>query len=606
MRDCSLHALSAGLPAGVATTGSSSSQWDDAGLCRHLSTFAKACQTSKVRSQLLDPKPGGTVCLPGGAVWLGLTDVTTAELFVRPCYIELLEARAQYLKTRGFEDKPGTTIFTGTPGIGKSHLGGLVVGQALVQSRAVLLEVVPSDKDVHKPRHWYLITPAGDVERTADSMVGQKHLDDAAQAGQNLLYVVDGGVPTLDGTLWNGEAYVFSSPKQHLDHAQVKGFRVLVFYVPLFSLAELLSCKSRLTLYQDMSDDNLRAWFATAGGVACVCLKRAHTEGLDRGKWLNVNEKLNELKTKDMVDALRLIGTSGFPPGSDAIFHWDVSPTEDLPANAGSPIDPAVRQFTRRSLRFASPESTAVGYWLEILAFARLRMGGKLQAALLPAVATMPRRDFILNLPAASLCKFWASPAEAATCVTKDLTVLGLPWSKSEPAIDAMSSPCLYWQVTKAGRHGIVRDAIAKMNTATGSVAGGRKQQLMALANRIDRQPGQTWKLTKPVLCFVVPLLRFDEDYKSTQRYTAPSRGGNTVSQKDLVHQVVLRLPVHEILEDASDPAARQQFERAMEDLYRQDAESGGAGELATDVQALHIRDRYAVQTRSKRQRKEQ
>ena len=58
------------------------------------------------------------------------------------------------------------------------------------------------------------------------------------------------GVAALDGTLWSGEAYVFSSPKQHLDHAQVKGFRVLVFYVPLFSLAELLSCKSRLTQYQ--------------------------------------------------------------------------------------------------------------------------------------------------------------------------------------------------------------------------------------------------------------------------------------------------------------------------------------------------------------------
>ena len=116
--------------------------------------------------------------------------------------------------------------------------------------------------------------------------------------------------------------------------------------------------------------------------------------------------------------------------------------------------------------------------------------------------------------------------------------------------------------------------------------------------------------------------------------------------QKDLVHQVVLRLPVHEILENASDPAARQQFESAMEDLYRQDAESGtvglvesaacccmatlrqshlpgsivvffarftvlvlkagGAGEVATAVQAMHISNTSSVETNSKRQRKEQ
>ena len=44
---------------------------------------------------------------------------------------------------------------------------------------------------------------------------------------------------------------------------------------------------------------------------------------------------------------------------------------------------------------------------------------------------------------------------------------------------------CHSVQVTKAGRHGIVRDAIAKMKTATDSVAGGRKQQLMALVNHI-------------------------------------------------------------------------------------------------------------------------
>ena len=99
---------------------------------------------------------------------------------------------------------------------------------------------------------------------------------------------------------------------------------------------------------------------------------------------------------------MRRIATSGFAPGSDAVFHWHVGAGE-LPENPLSPLDPALRQYTRRSLRFASAEITAmamvqlhinklmeialiclesdkstygtsVGHWLEILAFAQLRV----------------------------------------------------------------------------------------------------------------------------------------------------------------------------------------------------------------------------------------
>ncbi|KAK9803039.1 hypothetical protein WJX72_012384 [[Myrmecia] bisecta] len=147
------------------------------------------------------------------------------------------------------------------------------------------------------------------------------------------LYVVDGGVPSLDENLWYGEAYVFSSPKQNLWHQETKGARTLTFYVPLFNFEELQLCKNGLTTYKGMSDEDLKAWFVSAGGVAHTCLKRAHTEGLDREQWLlEINDKLCAFKSQEMLDALRRI----------------------------------------------------VGYWLEILAFAQLRMGGKFQAAFLP------------------------------------------------------------------------------------------------------------------------------------------------------------------------------------------------------------------------------
>ena len=47
-------------------------------------------------------------------------------------------------------------------GIGKSHLGALVVSKALIAGRPVLLEIAPSDKErlSVKPQ-WYWIDPAG-------------------------------------------------------------------------------------------------------------------------------------------------------------------------------------------------------------------------------------------------------------------------------------------------------------------------------------------------------------------------------------------------------------------------------------------------------------
>ena len=53
---------------------------------------------------------------------------------------------------------------------------------------------------------------------------------------------------------------------------------------------------------QGMSDEDLQAWFVSAGGVARTCLKRAHTEGLDREQWLlEINDKLRAFKSREML-----------------------------------------------------------------------------------------------------------------------------------------------------------------------------------------------------------------------------------------------------------------------------------------------------------------
>ncbi|KAK9807500.1 hypothetical protein WJX72_000991 [[Myrmecia] bisecta] len=212
----------------VTKKGASNTQWDTAGLCDDLSLFAKACQVPEVQEQILELRPAG------------------------------------------FQDRPGTTIFTGTPGIGKSHLGGAVVGKALVIGRPVLLEIVSSDKEVHKQRSWYWIPPSGDVERTDNAMMGNERLKEAANAGMDPLYVVDGGVPSLDENLWYGEAYVFSSPKQNLWHQETKGARTLTFYVPLFNFEELQLCKNGLTTYKGMSDEDLSLRLMLCLVHACI------------------------------------------------------------------------------------------------------------------------------------------------------------------------------------------------------------------------------------------------------------------------------------------------------------------------------------------------
>ena len=55
-------------------------------------------------------------------------------------------------------------------GIGKSHLGALVVSKALLARRPVLLEIAPTDKEVLE-RQWYWLDPAG-IEARLDRAPG--------------------------------------------------------------------------------------------------------------------------------------------------------------------------------------------------------------------------------------------------------------------------------------------------------------------------------------------------------------------------------------------------------------------------------------------------
>jgi hypothetical protein len=67
---------------------------------------------------MLHPESGTVIGLDGNAVWLGMPNVASADLYVRPCYLELFRAKEEYIKERKYTDGC-ISVFTGTPGVFK-------------------------------------------------------------------------------------------------------------------------------------------------------------------------------------------------------------------------------------------------------------------------------------------------------------------------------------------------------------------------------------------------------------------------------------------------------------------------------------------------------
>ena len=69
-----------------------------------------------MQEPILHPQPGTVIGLDGNVVWLGMPDVASADLYVRPCYPELFRAREEYIKELNYNEGC-MSVFTGTPGV---------------------------------------------------------------------------------------------------------------------------------------------------------------------------------------------------------------------------------------------------------------------------------------------------------------------------------------------------------------------------------------------------------------------------------------------------------------------------------------------------------
>lgn len=231
-----------------------------------LSQFVACLQDSTLQERIKNAKSNSVIELPKGIVWLGDEDNFSNELFMRPCYFDLLEAKEEYFK---LNSTLRAVVYTGTPGIGKSHMCAFVVARKLIAGTVVFFErAVKSDKDVEE-RGVYRLHLVSGVHSFKSSLVL-----DSVSRNDNAVYIVDGlfaGFPSA-----RVEIQIFASPSSSLYRPQRKVWAsYLYLHTPLFDLEELQSMRSAVSAFQKVSTEDVDEWFMAAGGVARTVLKRA-------------------------------------------------------------------------------------------------------------------------------------------------------------------------------------------------------------------------------------------------------------------------------------------------------------------------------------------
>lgn len=147
---------------------------------------------------------------------------------MRPCYFELLEAKKEYFK---LNTKLQGVVYTGTPGIGKSHLCALVVAQKLIAGNVVYLE--------------HNTTLFGDTRkvlyrldlRSEVRMYNSHEVQDTVFCEKNVVYIVDGQL--LSFTTAEVEVQIFVSPSKEIFRPEKKCWPYLYLYTPLFDLDKI-------------------------------------------------------------------------------------------------------------------------------------------------------------------------------------------------------------------------------------------------------------------------------------------------------------------------------------------------------------------------------
>ncbi|KAG0616844.1 hypothetical protein M758_5G145400 [Ceratodon purpureus] len=280
------------------------------------------------------------ISLPGDVYWLGDESTFSIQVFVRRAYGELKEARRECFAAGSYS----TTLITDTPGIGKSHLAALMVAELLIEGKVVFFGI---------PK-WLKLGKDG--RAVVENFI---HVKDGVEAlrkeSKTAAYIVDGCVPSYGHRCFL--KLIFGSARKEFFRLSNKDPTWLVLYMPLFELEELVKCAQSVSRFSKLKESKIREWFYLAGGIPRTVLYRQVVGNMGP----TIQEWILDLRRSMVSPSFRMdVPSDGFLEGSDKIFHWAIPDTKHLSTGSGSGLKSHLRRYTKKYMRFASPQVAAV------------------------------------------------------------------------------------------------------------------------------------------------------------------------------------------------------------------------------------------------------
>ncbi|KAK9829038.1 hypothetical protein WJX72_003567 [[Myrmecia] bisecta] len=447
------------------------------------------------------------------------TDYPQQLLFVRGCYSSLLAILRAY--------QAGDTLvkffyFVGTPGVGKSYFGALLILYFLVVACFTVI-YVKVDKSGDRAYHKLKLHDPPSIVK--DTFTVKLYLNEI-----NTVYCVDGGAPGVDSGMHQSRVFVFASPKkehfQDLKKRQLMSKRVTIPEYPLDEAKQLL----KLVPTYRYVEREVESLYALTGGVMRRILEAGSADKY-RGELTRIITELKEHQIEDILANIWRTDTNGI---SDMLFHIRMQ-TEPPPPRDASPVkQQTLEPFLTCCAQYATPmvasmiacflpqrvalkishyshkaltqegfliHAADLGYQLNQLEmlvhmYGGMRVKPPITLRLLDNEPSCPVREWTVQLPA-------STPAHFTTCTdlmalkNQECSTYAMPVLGGFKAIDSAVSPVIWFQSAKDTEHHIDYSNVQELLTAQKFKEGGKLVHKTILHQAVATFPSE-WLDTQP------------------------------------------------------------------------------------------------------------
>eukprot|EP00243_Klebsormidium_subtile_P004805 TRINITY_DN18972_c0_g1_i1.p1 TRINITY_DN18972_c0_g1~~TRINITY_DN18972_c0_g1_i1.p1 ORF type:complete len:691 (-),score=115.61 TRINITY_DN18972_c0_g1_i1:650-2722(-) len=283
-------------------------------------------------ASLLTLDPGSVIALPDQTLFLGSTNLKSA-IWIHPDYPLLLQAVLEAMV-------PNHRVYVmGTPGVGKTFSGGLLVSFLLLLGFTVIYENRLVN-EVKSSVSWWL--KLGEEPKLTYDLA--EWVRPALQREGELVYVVDGGSASLpmEGPGYPFPAVVFTSPKPMRDLRKNPGQPI--FYMYAWQLEHLIACRDAFPEYHRVSKADIGSLYKIAGGVP----RKVFTGSLfakpsPLAALKDLQEAVKRIPQHDMGLVVLALGSGSAPDLSDRLLHLK------------PPIDRTAKPFREFVVWWSSP-----------------------------------------------------------------------------------------------------------------------------------------------------------------------------------------------------------------------------------------------------------